>query len=100
MLIDRFENVATPATAATAVVPASVPPPALFAIAIMTVPVNPVATLPLPSSARTVIAGEMATPAVAPVGCCPKTSCVAAAGVMLNAAEIAPAKLVALAPSW
>ncbi len=100
MLIDRFENVATPATAATVVVPVSAPPPTLFAIASVTLPVNPVATLPLPSSARTVMAGRMATLAVASVGCCAKTSCVAAAGMTLNAVDVAPIRLVALAPSW
>src|SRR5512135_938206 len=40
------ENVATPATAATLVVPDSVPPLGLVPIAMVMVPVKPVATLP------------------------------------------------------
>ena len=68
MSIDRFENVATPLTAATVVVPESVPPPGLVPMAIVTFAVD-VVRPPDASSIRTVTAGETDAPAVAVVGC-------------------------------
>jgi len=50
------------------------------------------------SSAWTVTAGEMATPALALVGCWTKASWVALPGVTLNAA-LAPVRPPLLAPS-
>src|SRR3989442_2438928 len=55
-----FANVATPLTAATLVVPASVPPPGLAAIASATLPLNGVAELPLASFAVTLTADALA----------------------------------------
>src|SRR5712691_1572674 len=52
-------KVATPATAATDAVPPSVPPPGLLPIARVTLPANPVATLPNVSHAVTSTAGVM-----------------------------------------
>src|SRR2546425_10347562 len=59
-----FANVATPFTAATLVVPASVPPPGLLTIASATLPVNGVAVLPCASCAVTCTAGVIAAPGV------------------------------------
>src|SRR5439155_962512 len=81
-------NVATPATAATVFVPDKVPVLGLVPIATVMFPVNPVAVLPLPSWAVTWTAGVIAAPATVFVGSTLKTSAVAAAGVMLNAALV------------
>ena len=62
-LIDRFPNVATPPTAATVVVPESVPPPGFVPIAIVMLPVKDVTVVPPLSTARTVTAGEIEAPA-------------------------------------
>src|SRR5439155_8972099 len=51
--IESPENVATPLTAATVAVPASVPPLGFAPIATVTFPVNPVAVFPWPSRAVT-----------------------------------------------
>src|SRR2546430_15017842 len=63
-----FANVATPLTAATLVVPASVPPPGLLTIASATLPVNGVAVLPRASSAGTCPPGAIAGPEGPPEG--------------------------------
>src|SRR2546430_17392866 len=62
-----FANVATPLTAATLVVPASVPPPGLAAIASATLPLNGVAGFPSPAPAGTRTAGGIAPPPAARV---------------------------------
>src|SRR5207247_7698375 len=62
-----FANVATPLTAATLVVPASVPPPGLAAIASATLPLNGVAVLACASCAVTCTADGLAAPEVAVV---------------------------------
>src|SRR3989475_7705083 len=62
-------KVATPATAATDAVPPSVPPPGLLPIASVTLPANPVATLPNVSHAVTSTAGVMVAAAAVLVGC-------------------------------
>src|SRR2546422_214994 len=77
LLILRTKNVATPLTAATGLVPLSVPPPGLAPSAKVTSPVKPVATLPRASSARTFTAGLIWRPAIVVLGCVPNTSCVA-----------------------
>src|SRR3989442_1040509 len=82
------EKVATPATAATVLVPDKVPLLGFVPIATVMFPVNPVAVLPLPSWAVTWTAGVIAAPATVLVGSTLKTSAVAAAGVMLNAALV------------
>src|SRR6185503_2832004 len=92
-------NDATPAVAATAFVPDSVPAPGFVAIATVMVLVKPVAVLPWLSRAVTCTAGAIPTPATALVGCCVNTSVAAVPGVMLNAALVAPVTLVALAVS-
>src|SRR6266571_6632043 len=93
------ENVATPFTAATVLVPDNVPPPGFEPIATVTSPVNAVATFPWASSAVTAIAGVIAAPAVVPVGCTVTTSWVAAPGVMSNAVLVAAVRAVAVAVS-
>src|SRR5258708_12309002 len=52
-LILRFENVATPLTAATLVVPERIPPLGFVPIATVTVPVNAVPLFPRPSTPPT-----------------------------------------------
>src|SRR5213078_2357313 len=79
------EKVATPATAATVLVPDKVPVPGFVPIATVMFPVNPVAVLPFPSWAVIWTAGVMIAPATVLVGSTLKTSAVAVAGVMLNA---------------
>src|SRR5438128_8253659 len=79
------EKLATPATAATVLVPDKVPVLGFVPIASVMFPVNPVAVLPLPSWAVTSTAGVIAAPAVAVLGCTLNTNWVAVPAVMLNA---------------
>src|SRR2546426_953935 len=58
-------KVATPATAATDALPPSVPPPGLLPIASVTLPANPVATLPNVSHPAPSTAGVMVAAAAA-----------------------------------
>src|SRR5690348_8668031 len=95
----RSKNVATPLAAVTGEVPPSVELPGLAPSAMPIAPANPVATFPKASSARTFTAGLNWWPATVVPGSVPKTSCVAAAGVMLNDALVAVLKPVALALS-
>src|SRR3954467_6938383 len=88
--MDRLENVATPLTADTVVVPDSVPLPGLVPIATVMLALELVTVFPNASCTVTCTAGLIATPAVAVDGWTVKASLVAAAGVMLNAAEVAP----------
>src|SRR5689334_9058618 len=88
--MDRLENVATPLTAATVVVPESVPPPGLLPMATVTLAVELGTVLPNASCTATCTDGEIAAPAMAVVGCTVKPTWDAAAAVMLNAAEVAP----------
>src|SRR4051794_27272810 len=88
--MERLENVATPATADTVVVPDSVPLPGLVPIATVTLAVELVTVLPNASCTATCTAGLIAAPAVVLVGCVVNATFDAAAGVMLNAAEVAP----------
>src|SRR5439155_1715068 len=82
------EKLATPATAATVLVPDKVPLLGFVLIATVMFPVNPVAVLPFPSWAVTSTAGVIAAPAVVVLGCTLNTSSVAAPAVMLNAALV------------
>src|SRR5437870_4856788 len=88
LLILRSKNVATPLTAATGLVPLSVPPPGLAPSAKVTSPVKPVATLPRASSARTFTAGLIWRPAIVVLGGVPNTSCVAVPAVIVNEALV------------
>src|SRR5204863_261567 len=86
----RLENVANPATAATAVVPDRVPLPGFASSATVTVPVNPVAVFPWASRAVTCTAGVMAAPAAALLGWTVNTRPVAAATVVVPASVPLP----------
>src|SRR3954452_3047329 len=88
--MDRLENVATPLTADTVVVPDSVPPLGLVPMPMMMLAAELVTVLPKVSCTVTCTAGAMATPATALLGCTENASFEAPAGAMLNAAEVAP----------
>src|SRR5512132_2033936 len=88
--MDRLENVATPLTADTVVVPDSVPPPGLVPIATVMLAVELVTVFPDASCTVTCTAGEMLAPAVALLGWTVNASLAAIAGVTLNAVEVAP----------
>src|SRR5437016_12484318 len=83
-------NVATPATAATVLVPDKVPVLGFVPIATVMFPVNPLAVLPLASWAVTWTAGVIAAPATVVVGSTLKTSAVAVPAVTLNAELVGP----------
>src|SRR6185295_9357771 len=95
--MDRLENVATPFTAATAVVPESTPPPGLLPMASVTLAAELVTVLPNASCTAACTAGLIATPATALVGWTVNASLDAAAGLMLNADEVAPVSAAAAA---
>src|SRR5437867_12453672 len=65
----RSKNVATPPTAATGVVPLSVPPPGLAPSATLTLPVNPDTRFPSASTARTFTAGLIWRPEIGRASC-------------------------------
>src|SRR5688572_7626954 len=88
--MDRLANVATPVTAATVLVPDSVPPPGLVLMATVMLAVELMTVLLNWSCTVTCTAGAMDTPATAFVGWTVNASLVAAAWLMLNAAEVAP----------
>src|ERR1043165_7737894 len=88
--MDSLENVATPLTAATVAVPDSVPPPGLVPMATVMFAVELVTVFPNASCTVTRTAGLSATPAVALGGWTEKASRFAAAGLMVNPAEVAP----------
>src|SRR4051812_45760154 len=89
--MERLENVATPPDAEIVVVPDSVPPPGLVPMATAMVAVELVTVLLNASCTVTCTAGAMDTPATALAGWTVNASLVAAAGLMLNADEVAPA---------
>src|SRR5512147_923864 len=95
--MDRLENVATPATAATVVEPDSVPPPGLLPMATVMLAVELVTVLPNASCTATCTAGLIATPAVTFDGWTVKASLDAAAGLMLNDDDVAPVNPLELA---
>src|SRR5205809_1078880 len=90
-------NVATPATAATVVVPERVPLPGFAPSATVTLPVKAGSVLPSASSAVTCKAGVIDAPAAVLVGWTVNISCVAVPGVMVNAQLVVPVAPVALA---
>src|SRR5262245_65545034 len=81
------EKVATPATAATVAVPASVPPAGLVPIDNVTASLKPVNVFPSESCAVICTGGSVA-PAVVVTGCAVQTSCVAGAGVRTQVALV------------
>src|SRR5512147_461569 len=89
--MERSLKVATPALADAVVVPDSVPPPGLVPMAIVMLALELVTVLLNWSCTVTCTAGVMDTPATALVGWTVNASFVAAAGLMLNADEVAPA---------
>src|SRR5438477_415171 len=93
------ENDATPATAATVVVPASVPLPGFAAIATVTLAPNAVAVFPSASCAVTWTVGLIAVPAVVGLGDTLNTSSVALPAAMLNDTLVTPVGPVAAAVS-
>src|SRR5262245_8555704 len=88
--MDSVGNDDTPLTADTVIVTESVPPAALLPLATVLLAVELVTVFPKVSCTVTCTAGEMAAPAVALVGCTVKASFEAAAGLMVNPAEVAP----------
>src|SRR5512134_664758 len=96
----RSGKLATPATAATPVVPSSTPlPGGLVPMATVMVPVKLVAVLPSASRAVIWTAGVIGAPAAVVTGCTVKASWVAGPGVIENAALVAPVSPVAAAVS-
>src|SRR3954462_6026334 len=90
--MERLENVATPLTADTAVVPDSAPPPGLVPMATVMLAVELVTVLLNASCTVTCTAGLIAAPAISSVGCAVNASFVAAAGLMLNPVDVAPVR--------
>src|SRR5437762_3533772 len=88
--MERLENVATPLTAETVLVPDSVPPPGLVPMATVMLAVEPVTVLLNASCTVTCTDGAMAPPATALVGWTVKANSAAAGAVMVNADEVAP----------
>src|SRR5512146_1091993 len=88
--MDRLENVATPFTAISVVVPDSVPPPGLVPMATVMMAVELVTVFPKASCTTTSTAGLIAPPAETLFGQALNASRYAAAGLMLNADEVAP----------
>src|SRR6266550_6489389 len=95
----RVENVATPFTAATVLVPARVPLAGLVPIATVMLVVAVVTVLPWASWTVTCTAGVFIAPAAALLGCTVKTTFAAAPALMLNALLVAPVRPVADAVS-
>src|SRR6185295_19150278 len=97
--MDRLEKLATPDDAATVVVPDSVPPPGLVPMATVMLALELVTVFPNASCTATCAAGEIATPAVALLGCTAKATLLAAAAVMLYPAEVPPVSPLEVADS-
>src|SRR5712692_1707857 len=95
-------KVATPPTAATVVVPASVAPgvPVPAAIATVTVPTKVGTRLPNGSCALTCTAGVIVAAAGVVVGCTVNANTLAAAGVMLKAVLATAGSPLAVAVAW
>src|SRR6185295_12647562 len=89
--MERVVKTAIPLDATTVVVPDSVPPPGLVPMAMVMLAVELVTVLLNASCTVTCTDGEMAAPAMALAGWTVKASLFAAAGLMLNPADTAPA---------
>src|SRR5438552_2640957 len=94
----NVENVATPLTAFTLVVPASVPPPGFAPIATVIRPVKLVTVFPDASRAVTRTAG-IVWPAWVDCGCVVNARFVAGGAVILNDVLVVPVNPDALATS-
>src|SRR5438552_2077788 len=88
--MDRLENVATPLAAATVVVPDSAAARGVVQMGMVMMAVELVTVLLNASCTVTCTDGEIATPASSFVGWTVNASLVAAAGLMVNADEVAP----------
>src|SRR5689334_8947874 len=97
--MDRLGKLATPADNSAVVCPDSVPPRGFVPVALVMVAVELVTVLANASWTVTCTAGAIATPATAFAGCTVKASLVAAAGLMLNADDVAPASVPEVALS-
>src|SRR2546427_366392 len=95
--MDRLLKVATPPTAATVFVPLRVPPPGLVPMATVTCELLPRPRLLNWPSTCTAPAGRRIRPAWVLLGCTPKTTLAAAAGVMLKKADVAAIRLASVA---
>src|SRR5205814_9690490 len=84
----NVENVATPFTAVTLVVPDSVPPPGFAPSATVINPVKPVTTFPASSSADTRTAG-IVCPACVVCGCVVNATWVAGGGDVVGVVVVA-----------
>src|SRR5436853_20906 len=91
--MDRVLKAGTEERRARVVVRLRVPAEGLVPMAMVTLDVSLVTRLPKVSSTCTVIAGLIATPATALLGCVLKARWFAAANVMLNAPEVLPVRL-------
>src|SRR5688572_21131421 len=97
----RLPNVATPEAAATVSVPERTPADGFVPIAIVTSPVNPVATLSNASYAVTTTGGAMGEPAIASGGCTVNRTCVgAAARTDRDSAPVIVGVAASVARSW
>jgi hypothetical protein len=90
-------KLATPLTAFTTAVPVSAPLPGFVPIAIVIAWLADVTRFPSASRTVTWMAGEIAVPIIAAVGCTVKASALAAPGLMLKFPLVAPVSPVALA---
>jgi hypothetical protein len=97
--MDRFENVATPATAFAVAVPERVPLPGLVPIAMVIAFVAVVARFPDTSRTVTCTAGAIEAPATTFEGCTVNASFAGGPSVTLNALLVALVNPVALAVS-
>src|SRR5512141_3024084 len=95
----RFENVATPLTAPTVLVPPRVPPLGFVPMATVTLLEAVVTRLPPASRISTLTAGVMGDPAAASDGWTRNPSFAAAPTVMLKVLEVALARPDAVAES-
>src|SRR5512145_3099837 len=86
----KLGKAATPPTAETVTLPERVPPAGLLPIATVTLPTKFGTRLPWASQADTSTCGAIVTPAVAELGCTVNASWVAAPGVTLKEALVAP----------
>src|SRR5260370_40147293 len=95
----RFAKLATPPTAATVVVPESVPVAGLVPIATVTLPANVVTRFPFASRTLTCTAGANAIPACIVVGCTVNATWLGGPAVTVTVAGCAIGTPAATAPT-